>query len=57
MSGGSKAPLGNVYMSDGTGRFFSPSISNVLKGYEYVDFEKVNSLEGVFLTNKYAIEK
>ena len=52
-----KSPLGNVYISDGTGKFFSPSITSVLKGYEYVDFEKVNSLEGVFLANKYVTDR
>lgn len=29
------------------------SISDVLRGQELVDFEKVNSLEGVFIANKY----
>ena len=57
MSGGSKSPIGNVYISDGSGKFFSPSLSNVLKGFEYVDFENVNSLEGVFLANKYVNNK
>lgn len=52
-----KSQLGNVYMSDGSGKFFSPSLDGVLKGYEYVDFEKANSLEGVFLSNKYVKDK
>lgn len=45
--------MGNVYISDYTGRKFSESLSNVLRGTEYVDFERANSLEGVFLANKY----
>jgi hypothetical protein len=52
---GSNSPMGNVYVSDSTGRRFSESISNVLRGTEYVDFEKANSLEGVFFANKYDI--
>ena len=54
---GSKSPIGNVYISDGSGKFFSPSIMNVLKGFEYVDFEKVNSLEGIFLANRYVTDR
>jgi hypothetical protein len=29
----------------------------VIKGVEFVDFEKINSLEGVFIANKFDIEK
>jgi hypothetical protein len=49
--------MGNVYISDYTGRKYSESISNVVRGTEYVDFEKANSLEGVFIANKYDIGK
>lgn len=54
---GSNSPMGNVYISDYTGRKFSESISNVLRGTEYVDFEKANSLDGVFVANKYDIQR
>jgi len=50
---GSESPMGNLYVSDGSGRFFSLSIENVLRGLSFVDFEKMNSLEGVYLVNKY----
>ena len=49
--------MGNVYVSDGSGMFFSLSMDNVIRGMEYVDFEKVNSLEGVFLANKFDNKK
>lgn len=32
-------------------------MDHVIKGFEYVDFEKINSLEGVFVTNIFDIEK
>ena len=48
--------MGNTYISDGTGKYYSLSISNVIRGVEYVDFEKVNSLEGVYLANKFDIK-
>ena len=44
--------MGNVYISDGSGKFYSLSLPNVIRGVEYVDFEKVNSLDGVYLANK-----
>lgn len=49
--------MGDVYVSDGSGKYFSLSIDSVLKGVEYVDFEKVNSLEGVYLTNKFDLDQ
>ena len=52
---GINTPMGNVYISDGTGKYYSLSMSDVIKGAEYIDFEKVNSLTGVFLTNKYDV--
>jgi hypothetical protein len=45
--------MGNTYISDGSGKYYSLSLSNVIRGVEYVDFEKVNSLEGVYIANKY----
>jgi hypothetical protein len=51
--GGSSSPLGNIYVSDGSGKYYTLSIDAVHRGQELVDFEKVNSLEGVFLANKY----
>ena len=37
--------------------YFSLSKENVIKGRSFVDFEKVNSLDGVFLANKYELPK
>jgi len=48
--------MGNLYISDGSGRFFSLSIENVLRGVSFVDFEKINSLEGVYMVNKYDVK-
>lgn len=44
--------FGNMYISDTEGRSFSLSIENVIKGTA-VDFEKVNSLDGTFVVNKF----
>jgi len=46
-------PFGSVYISDVTGRAFSLSLENVIKG-NAVDFERVTSLDGTFLANKYS---
>lgn len=46
--------MGNVYVSDGSGKLYSESIDGVLRGTEFVDFERVNSLDGVFIANRYA---
>lgn len=40
-------------MSDGSGKYYTLSIEDVLRGIDLIDFEKLNSLEGVFLANKY----
>lgn len=48
--------MGNTYISDGSGKFYSLSLTNVIRGVEYVDFEKVNSLEGVYIANKYELK-
>lgn len=45
-------PYGNLYISDEKGRHFTLSISNVLKT-SAVDFEKINSLDGTFVVNRY----
>jgi Sortilin, neurotensin receptor 3, len=50
---GAEVPLGNIFVSDGSGKYYTSSLQNVLRGTELVDFEKVNSLEGVFLANKF----
>ena len=47
---------GNIYISDGSGKFYSLSLEDSVKGLEFVDFEKINSLEGVFIANKYDYE-
>ena len=49
--------MGNVYISDYQGKSYSESIKNVLRGTEYVDFERINSLDGVFLANRYLFAK
>jgi hypothetical protein len=50
---GLETPLGDIFVSDGSGKFYSMSLENVVRGQDLVDFEKVNSLEGVFLANKF----
>ena len=50
---GVNTPLGNIFISDGSGKFYSLSLENVLRGTELVDFEKINSLEGVFMANRF----
>jgi len=45
-------PYGNLYISDEKGRSFTLSMSNVVKGAA-VDFEKINSLDGTFVINRY----
>lgn len=50
---GLNTPFGNVYISDANGRAFSLSLENVIKG-NAVDFERVTSLDGTFIANRYA---
>ena len=45
-----------MYISDETGRSFSTSLDNVIKG-SAVDFERVTSLDGTFIANKYVPSK
>jgi len=49
---GHNTVFGNLYISDSDGRYFALSMDNVIKG-EAVDFEKVNSLDGTFIINRY----
>jgi len=49
---GLTSPFGNLYISGEEGRSFVLSIDNVIKG-EAVDFEKVHSLDGTYIVNKY----
>lgn len=49
---GTTSPFGNLYISDEKGRSFTLSMSNVIKGVA-VDFERVNSLDGTFIVNRY----
>ena len=49
---GQYTPFGNMYISDEKGRTFSLSMTNVVKGVA-VDFEKVNSLDGTYIVNRY----
>lgn len=53
---GQGSPFGTVYISDETGRSFSTSLDNVIKG-SAVDFERVTSLDGTFIANKYVPSK
>lgn len=53
---GPTTPLGNIFNSDGYGKNFTLSLENVIRGAELVDFEKVNSLEGVFIANRFDTE-
>jgi len=49
---GVSTPFGNLYISDEKGRSFSLSMENVIKKVA-VDFEKVSSLDGTYIINKY----
>lgn len=49
---GELTPFGNLYISDEKGRSFTLSMPNVIKG-NAVDFEKVASLDGTFVINRY----
>ena len=49
---GQKTPFGNLYISDEGARQFSLSLINVIKG-NAVDFERVTSLDGTFIANRY----
>jgi len=53
---GRGTPFGSVYISNANGRYFSESLSNVIKG-SAVDFERVTSLDGTFIANKYSPSK
>ena len=50
---GMSTPFGSMYISDANGRSFSASLTNVIKG-NAVDFERVTSLDGTFIANKYS---
>jgi hypothetical protein len=49
---GQNTPFGNLYISDEKGRVFTLSMPNVIRGTA-VDFEKVSSLDGTFVINRY----
>lgn len=49
---GLRTPFGNLYISDEEGRSFSLSMENIIKG-NAVDFERVTSLDGTFIANRY----
>jgi len=49
---GLRSPFGNLYISDANARVFSLSMENVIKG-NAVDFERVTSLDGTFIANRY----
>ncbi len=50
---GLNTPFGSVFISDENGRSFALSLENVIKG-SAVDFERVTSLDGTFIANKYS---
>ena len=52
---GLQSPFGNLYISDEKGRSFTLSKSNVIKG-QAVDFEKISSLDGTYVVNKFMKE-
>lgn len=52
---GSNTPFGNLYISDAEARSFSVSMQNVIKG-QAVDFERVTSLDGTFIANRFAFQ-
>ena len=49
---GRDSPFGNLYISDERGQSFTLSMSNVIIG-DAVDFEKVESLDGTFVVNRF----
>ena len=53
---GLSTPFGNLYISDENARSFSLSMENVIKG-NAVDFERVTSLDGTFIINRYVDTK
>jgi len=53
---GINSAFGNVYVSDEKGRTFSLSMTDTIKG-QAVDFEKVFSLDGTYITNRYTQSK
>ena len=46
-------PVGNLFVSDGLGYRFTHSVQDIVKGYNAVDFETVESLDGTFIANRY----
>lgn len=52
---GTNTQLGNLYISDEDGHYFSLSIENVIQGSS-VDFERVRSLDGTYIINRYDSE-
>ncbi len=49
---GLSSPFGNLYISGEEGRSFTLSMEHVIKG-DAVDFEKVHSMDGTYIVNKY----
>ena len=49
-----KYHFGNVYISDSKSTNFSASLLNVISTEEnYIDFHKIDSIEGVYIANTY----
>ena len=53
---GEETPVGDIFISDGSGQKFSLSLENVVKTDQLVDFEKIESLDGVYIANRYDVE-
>jgi len=55
---GSKSTYGNIYISDSTGTRYSLSLGANVRNYDgQCDFEKVQGLEGIYLSNVYEKEQ
>jgi len=48
---------GDIYISDGSGKLYSLSLQTAVRGFEFVDFEKINSLDGTFVANRIETDK
>ncbi|KAL4482775.1 hypothetical protein ABPG72_022335 [Tetrahymena utriculariae] len=55
---GANSPMGNIYQSDSTGTRFSLSLEDNVRGRDgQCDFESVNGVEGIFISNIFAPSK
>jgi len=54
---GANSPIGNVYISEGSGTEYTQTLDNVLRSSQYVDFEKAHSILGVYIANKFDLHR